>query len=375
MSNDQYLENEYLGITEAAEYLRVSASTLRRWEKKGFLVPERTPTGIRRYTKKQLDDVIQAPQEPLIYTPPQHDSPKESPTEDTIDNNEYILNQQNISNVTWNTISDDEEHQEEAANSIPHLAVPEDGSDTIDQNIESVSSFSSQDDDEVDQLRDFFKKAGYETPEEQVHTIEPIHVSTTKVTQGSEFNTPQDDAYNLLSLHDITQEEFIANTVEPKTQTSSPPNVSQPIPNASEVTIARESSSTPTFSSMIGKTSYTQNTSIPALSRSSEQAKPSRSEIFHEEHADTPLEEPVKSDYRVHKEDSELHSSSALPDTNYDLGKDKSYHSNTVERPQHKKNILLYVVILVVFVMIVVVAWLAYSYFSAPSDLYSPVID
>jgi len=56
-----HFEIEYIGITEAAEYLRVSASTLRRWEKKGFLVPERTPTGIRRYTKQQLDDVIQSP--------------------------------------------------------------------------------------------------------------------------------------------------------------------------------------------------------------------------------------------------------------------------------------------------------------------------
>ncbi len=58
---NQSSDSEYLGITEAADYLRVSASTLRRWEKKGFLVPERTPTGIRRYTKKQLDDVIQTP--------------------------------------------------------------------------------------------------------------------------------------------------------------------------------------------------------------------------------------------------------------------------------------------------------------------------
>jgi hypothetical protein len=55
------IESEYLGITEAAEYLRVSASTLRRWEKKGFLIPERTPTGIRRYTRQQLDDVLNAP--------------------------------------------------------------------------------------------------------------------------------------------------------------------------------------------------------------------------------------------------------------------------------------------------------------------------
>ncbi|MDQ3239548.1 MAG: helix-turn-helix domain-containing protein [bacterium] len=62
-------ENDYLGITEAADYLRVSASTLRRWEKKGFLVPERTPTGIRRYTRLQLDEVMQTP-------PPAHQLPK-----------------------------------------------------------------------------------------------------------------------------------------------------------------------------------------------------------------------------------------------------------------------------------------------------------
>jgi DNA-binding transcriptional MerR regulator len=55
------IESEYLGISEAAEYLRVSASTLRRWEKKGFLIPERTPTGIRRYTRQQLDNVLNAP--------------------------------------------------------------------------------------------------------------------------------------------------------------------------------------------------------------------------------------------------------------------------------------------------------------------------
>ncbi len=74
---NQSTDSEYLGITEAADYLRVSASTLRRWEKKGFLVPERTPTGIRRYTKKQLDDVIQTP----AYEKPAVSNAKPQPEE------------------------------------------------------------------------------------------------------------------------------------------------------------------------------------------------------------------------------------------------------------------------------------------------------
>lgn len=70
-------EIEYLGISDAAEYLRVSASTLRRWEKKAFLVPERTPTGIRRYTKDQLDAVLHTPVSP---TPIPSTVKKELPT-------------------------------------------------------------------------------------------------------------------------------------------------------------------------------------------------------------------------------------------------------------------------------------------------------
>jgi DNA-binding transcriptional MerR regulator len=95
------LESEYLGITEAAEYLRVSASTLRRWEKKGFLVPERTPTGIRRYTKQQLDSVMQSPQEQVHtnpiqnYAPVSIDSEPKSPTPSTEHTQEEHANVQN----------------------------------------------------------------------------------------------------------------------------------------------------------------------------------------------------------------------------------------------------------------------------------------
>ena len=45
---------KYLSIGKAAEELGVSVSTLRLWDKKGLLVPIRTPTGHRRYHVSQL---------------------------------------------------------------------------------------------------------------------------------------------------------------------------------------------------------------------------------------------------------------------------------------------------------------------------------
>ncbi|RQD74777.1 MAG: IS607 family transposase [Candidatus Syntrophonatronum acetioxidans] len=44
----------YLSIKEAAEFLGVAESTLRRWEKEGKLEPERTKGGHRRYSKEKL---------------------------------------------------------------------------------------------------------------------------------------------------------------------------------------------------------------------------------------------------------------------------------------------------------------------------------
>ena len=45
---------------EAANYLGISLSTLNRIEKRGLLVPFRTPGGHRRYAQRMLDEYLEA---------------------------------------------------------------------------------------------------------------------------------------------------------------------------------------------------------------------------------------------------------------------------------------------------------------------------
>lgn len=45
-------------IKEAAAYIGASPTSLRRWERQGKITPERTPGGDRRYTKQQLDELL-----------------------------------------------------------------------------------------------------------------------------------------------------------------------------------------------------------------------------------------------------------------------------------------------------------------------------
>lgn len=45
---------------EAATYLGISLSTLNRIEKRGLLVPFRTPGGHRRYAQTMLDEYLEA---------------------------------------------------------------------------------------------------------------------------------------------------------------------------------------------------------------------------------------------------------------------------------------------------------------------------
>ena len=53
-------EKKYILFTarEAAEYLRVSLSTLNRMERRGLLNPLRTPGGHRRYTLEMLNESL-----------------------------------------------------------------------------------------------------------------------------------------------------------------------------------------------------------------------------------------------------------------------------------------------------------------------------
>ncbi len=48
-----------LTAREAAEFLGISLSTLRKIEQSGLLIPFRTPGGHRRYDKKMLEDYLE----------------------------------------------------------------------------------------------------------------------------------------------------------------------------------------------------------------------------------------------------------------------------------------------------------------------------
>jgi regulatory protein, merR:resolvase, N-terminal len=47
--------NRLIGINEVSKLLGVSITTLRRWDKKGVLVAERTPSGHRKYDISKID--------------------------------------------------------------------------------------------------------------------------------------------------------------------------------------------------------------------------------------------------------------------------------------------------------------------------------
>ncbi|HVZ67681.1 MAG TPA: helix-turn-helix domain-containing protein, partial [Patescibacteria group bacterium] len=49
------MEDNLLSIQEAAKKLKASTKTLRRWEERGILVPQRTAGSHRRYTKEQIE--------------------------------------------------------------------------------------------------------------------------------------------------------------------------------------------------------------------------------------------------------------------------------------------------------------------------------
>jgi excisionase family DNA binding protein len=50
---------ELINAREAAKYLRISLSTLNRMEKRGLLIPLKTPGGHRRYTISMLNACLE----------------------------------------------------------------------------------------------------------------------------------------------------------------------------------------------------------------------------------------------------------------------------------------------------------------------------
>lgn len=59
MPKQNHNYKNYLSIQDASDYLKVSSKTLRRWEEKGNLIPERTSGGHRRYLLSQLEEMKQ----------------------------------------------------------------------------------------------------------------------------------------------------------------------------------------------------------------------------------------------------------------------------------------------------------------------------
>lgn len=53
-------EKKLLTAREAVDYLGISLSTLHKIEKKGLIVPFRTPGGHRRYDESMLDEYLES---------------------------------------------------------------------------------------------------------------------------------------------------------------------------------------------------------------------------------------------------------------------------------------------------------------------------
>jgi hypothetical protein len=58
---DSSISKKWLHISDAARFIGVSQDTLRRWERKGKLIPRRTVGGHRRYSRKQLERILNQP--------------------------------------------------------------------------------------------------------------------------------------------------------------------------------------------------------------------------------------------------------------------------------------------------------------------------
>lgn len=58
MSSNHAEQQHHLSAGEAARHLGVSIETLRIWERKGLISPQRTLGGHRRYSRDEIDALL-----------------------------------------------------------------------------------------------------------------------------------------------------------------------------------------------------------------------------------------------------------------------------------------------------------------------------
>jgi excisionase family DNA binding protein len=64
MPTDTTPTAKLLNVGDAAEYLGVSAASLRKWSNDGLVATYRTPGGQRRYSRDDLDTFVDSMREP-----------------------------------------------------------------------------------------------------------------------------------------------------------------------------------------------------------------------------------------------------------------------------------------------------------------------
>ena len=62
----------FFNISEAAEYLGVSAASLRKWSDQGLVPVYRMPGGQRRYSQADLEDFLASMRQPAVHRVPHH---------------------------------------------------------------------------------------------------------------------------------------------------------------------------------------------------------------------------------------------------------------------------------------------------------------
>jgi excisionase family DNA binding protein len=64
--------HKFLNVSEAADFLGVSAASLRKWSDQGLVPVYRTPGGQRRYSPGDLDEFLASMRQPQAAQPAVH---------------------------------------------------------------------------------------------------------------------------------------------------------------------------------------------------------------------------------------------------------------------------------------------------------------